>query len=120
MEKAVFSPALACALLAPIVTTSRSEPNVLIKTCPVGRDTFKRVQGLKSKVEDPPKAWSKVREERRWGRGPVRTLSRTGARSGLVCQTGRDTLFHRENPGEVAPLLSETAGRGGKTGTGLI
>ena len=26
-----------------------------------------------------------------------------GPRSGLVCQTGRDTLFHREIPGEIAP-----------------
>jgi hypothetical protein len=36
--------------------------------CSAGRDTFQRVQGPKSKV----------REERRWGRGPVRTLSPSG------------------------------------------
>ena len=40
MERAAFPQALRCALSAAIVTTSRSEPNVLIKTCPVGRDTF--------------------------------------------------------------------------------
>ena len=50
-RKRSFPRGLACALFAAIVTTSRSEPNVLIKSCPVGRDTFKRVQGLKSKVQ---------------------------------------------------------------------
>ncbi len=110
-ERLFCASALGAPLLAASVTTTRASPKSWIKTCLV--DTFKRVQG-------PPKASSRVREDEAMGSGsgPDTFANRGPVRTGLPNGTGHVVSPRKSRRNRPRPSPIRKAGRGGLIGTG--